>query len=574
MGSHGLTCPKMRLSTKIWACLGLIVAHIDLRQAKLSDQRLCADPNCSVLVGVGKTVLKYFASEDGMLSFANNKPVKIFSKGAGSNPDLWGVMIDGRRGYANKAHIQEQRVYRKDLVHTVPTEAAGAGSVPFTTQEEGQEKENAAEEKTEEVKVEPLSIQEETHKQLEELKTRQPAEDAGVPEVMASFPGDASLPSSSLPASHLSTPPIAPSASQPPSPPKSNSPEQPVQPEASQDFEVIDGTTIYMDGSAPKINVAPSLDNTTPEAIKPTVTEQAAAEPTIAVDLPFTDDLVEIEGSVGEQNLAVEEVASPSLVPPLHSPPATQQPIAGEEEVKIQEATQLDEHQARVEVPVPNTQVYEPPPEPSLDSDAINAARVQDVHEVEEEDHEDDESDEVADYEDFEEHTDSKEVEDFGVKEQSEEELEKNEAKIEEIRAKHVEEEQARVQEKIKAVMAEIEAKTAAEMEERKEETDIKEGEEINIDEVEEPEPFSVEPMTTPPPPIAEEAENIVAPPVMEQPLKTEDGQVQPDSQTIEPVADAGVVHNQLEQEVHVGDHHAVHNKDHMLQLDRGSQGH
>ena len=58
----------------------------------------------------------------------------------------------------------------------MPTEAAGASSVPFTTQEEGQEKENVAEEKREEVKVEPFSIQEETHKQLEELKTRQPAE--------------------------------------------------------------------------------------------------------------------------------------------------------------------------------------------------------------------------------------------------------------------------------------------------------------------------------------------------------------------------------------------------------------
>ena len=58
----------------------------------------------------------------------------------------------------------------------MPTEAAGASSVPFTTQEEGQEKENAAEEKREEVKVEPFSIQEETHKQLEELKTREPAE--------------------------------------------------------------------------------------------------------------------------------------------------------------------------------------------------------------------------------------------------------------------------------------------------------------------------------------------------------------------------------------------------------------
>jgi len=46
-----------------------------------------------VLLGVGKTVLKYFAKDDGMLSFANNKPVKIFSKGAGTNPDLWGVMV-------------------------------------------------------------------------------------------------------------------------------------------------------------------------------------------------------------------------------------------------------------------------------------------------------------------------------------------------------------------------------------------------------------------------------------------------------------------------------------------------
>ena len=45
------------------------------------------------VIGVGRTVIKYFAKDDGMLSFSNNKPVKIFSKGAGSNPDLWGVMV-------------------------------------------------------------------------------------------------------------------------------------------------------------------------------------------------------------------------------------------------------------------------------------------------------------------------------------------------------------------------------------------------------------------------------------------------------------------------------------------------
>ena len=42
---------------------------------------------------MGKTVLKYFAKDEGMLSFSNNKQVKIFSKGAGSRPELWGVMV-------------------------------------------------------------------------------------------------------------------------------------------------------------------------------------------------------------------------------------------------------------------------------------------------------------------------------------------------------------------------------------------------------------------------------------------------------------------------------------------------
>ena len=80
----------------------------------------------------------------------------------------------------NKAHIQEQRVYRKDLVHTVPTEVAGTNAVPFTTQEEDekakQEEEKPEAEVNREEKVEPFSVKEETHKELEELQTQQPAE--------------------------------------------------------------------------------------------------------------------------------------------------------------------------------------------------------------------------------------------------------------------------------------------------------------------------------------------------------------------------------------------------------------
>ena len=64
-------------------------------------------------------------------------------------------------------------MYRKDLVHTVPTEAAGSDSVPFTTQDE----EEKVEKEVEEEKVaEPYSVEEESHKQLEELQTQQPVE--------------------------------------------------------------------------------------------------------------------------------------------------------------------------------------------------------------------------------------------------------------------------------------------------------------------------------------------------------------------------------------------------------------
>ena len=80
----------------------------------------------------------------------------------------------------NKAHVQEQRVYRKDLVHTVPTEVAGTNAVPFTTQEDDnkvkQEEKNQEEEMKGEEMVEPYSVKEETHKELEELQTQQPVE--------------------------------------------------------------------------------------------------------------------------------------------------------------------------------------------------------------------------------------------------------------------------------------------------------------------------------------------------------------------------------------------------------------
>merc|ERR1711892_1464551 len=298
MGNHELTCIKMRPKMKnyfIKIQIALILANFICSEAKVSDQRLCADPDCSVLLGVGKTVLKYFAKDEGMLSFANNKPVKIFSKGAGSNQNLWGVMIDGRRGYVNKAHVQEQRVYRKDLEFTVPTEFS-----------EGTEQ-KVEEKKLEEENV-PFEAEIEKTEQLEEhqIETKQPELKPSVEipaaEVVSSF--SAAVESQSVENSATFTPPI--DSSIPPTEQKSSAAPQPVQPNSIVNYEVVDGTTIYFDDPPPKINEAPSMDNVPPEAISPTMTE-ARAKPTENNKAP------DIESSVSEHHEVVQQAGTAVL---------------------------------------------------------------------------------------------------------------------------------------------------------------------------------------------------------------------------------------------------------------------
>ena len=86
--------------------------------------------------------------------------------------ELSNVQIDGRRGYVNKAHVQETRVYQRDLQHTVPTEfykaAIGdqekkedvAAEVNVEkTEDHGQEKEEPTESTEKEVPTEKTNIE-------------------------------------------------------------------------------------------------------------------------------------------------------------------------------------------------------------------------------------------------------------------------------------------------------------------------------------------------------------------------------------------------------------------------------
>lgn len=49
-----------------------------------------------------------------MLSFLANKQVRVLSKSAGTNSDLWGIEFQGQRGYANKKMLREMKIYVAD----------------------------------------------------------------------------------------------------------------------------------------------------------------------------------------------------------------------------------------------------------------------------------------------------------------------------------------------------------------------------------------------------------------------------------------------------------------------------
>merc|ERR1711962_880804 len=257
-----------------------------------------------------------------------------------------GVMIDGRRGYVNKAHIQEQRVYRKDLEFTVPTEFALVAS-------------NVNKEASNQVEANQAnSIQsvEITGKE-EALQTQQPVEDSSPPEVIPSInklPEGEHSPSTP---SSLSTPPISPSSIPPEDGVRKISSRSEIVPDAP-DFEVVDGTTLYFDGSAPKINEAPKSANTTPESIKPTVTEQRT-KPTERVD-----EEPEIEGSVGEHQDPAEIDAGATQSSPTSLGKEEVLPVVG----SLEKGT--------VEVPVPNTANHPPHIENNGEIGEIKADKV------------------------------------------------------------------------------------------------------------------------------------------------------------------------------------------------------
>ncbi|CAL1683647.1 unnamed protein product [Lasius platythorax] len=97
-----------------------IICIISQCFAALSDKQLCYDPDCSEPVSLARTVLAYIANDREVMSFGINTDVKVFSKGAGKRTDLWGVEINGKRGFAPMKFLNEYKILQHKLQYEVP----------------------------------------------------------------------------------------------------------------------------------------------------------------------------------------------------------------------------------------------------------------------------------------------------------------------------------------------------------------------------------------------------------------------------------------------------------------------
>ncbi|XP_032689791.1 transport and Golgi organization protein 1 isoform X2 [Odontomachus brunneus] len=112
---------KISLFTNIlFLFVAIVFCAIPQCLAALSDKQLCYDPNCSEVISLAKTILAYVANDREVMSFGINEDVKVFSKGAGKRTDLWGVEINGKRGFAPKTFLNEYKILQRILSYEVP----------------------------------------------------------------------------------------------------------------------------------------------------------------------------------------------------------------------------------------------------------------------------------------------------------------------------------------------------------------------------------------------------------------------------------------------------------------------
>ncbi|XP_046664372.1 transport and Golgi organization protein 1 isoform X2 [Homalodisca vitripennis] len=144
-------CQKMNLFGKLFIYFFILSLLFNSKViCRISNERRCADAQCSKPISFARTLIRYSADDSRLLSFTANQKAKIFSKEAGDNLSFWEAEeditkdcvsenflgslekflevcnsgINGKRGYVPKEFLKEEKVLVRssDLKYKLPTE--------------------------------------------------------------------------------------------------------------------------------------------------------------------------------------------------------------------------------------------------------------------------------------------------------------------------------------------------------------------------------------------------------------------------------------------------------------------
>ncbi|XP_069704271.1 transport and Golgi organization protein 1-like isoform X2 [Periplaneta americana] len=281
----------------VWNCvIFAIMLLLYVCEGRISDKRLCGDPTCSEPVSSGKTLIRYISDDPRVLTFDKNVDCTIYSKSAGSKPDLWGAEIKGKRGYVPKGFVREHNIFKSDLLHILDTESS--------------ENQNSSTENVTNDSPAATSIKGEKQGVSDVETTLEDVEHSGIEpcpasEILYKTPSLADLSHFNLPFADISLPSF----------PGSGVSAESVENETpsnfdgvSQPYEVVDGTTLFYDtdGGQSELKTSSQVQPTqTTASLEPSASpEQPAKHETHPTTIPpvVTDEPPDIS----KENVIVE----------------------------------------------------------------------------------------------------------------------------------------------------------------------------------------------------------------------------------------------------------------------------
>ncbi|KAK3923226.1 Transport and Golgi organization protein 1 [Frankliniella fusca] len=253
-----------KFSTISLIFLYILSISLNGNEARLPNELLCGDKDCSRPISKARTLLRYTASDEGRVSFSKGIDVEVFSK----SKNTWQIKVGDKIGFAPQTFLKELKVFipTQDLV----TVHQNVSPKPVQVDSTQNESADVAMEKTTEI--------------------------PSILGSLLSFPSMASAESVEGQEQNLPTP-------------------------SSPQYDVVDGTTIWLDPMPPMQSTdqvaAPSVtDNKEPESISSSESIQDSVKAAETSDSTESNTFAPTTANADEVIIPTTPVPSDNFVTP------------------------------------------------------------------------------------------------------------------------------------------------------------------------------------------------------------------------------------------------------------------